>query len=100
MGIVETISQPLIVVDDQVRVRTAKRSFYDLFETTPRHTEGKSIYQLDGGRWNTSELHSALTAAAAREGSDHVRIAHTTEQARQVVLNVRGFELDRSKHGS
>ena len=100
MGIVETISQPLIVVDDQMRVRTANRSFYDLFETTPRHTEGKSIYQLDGGRWNTPELRSALTAAAAREGGDHVRIAHATglEHATQVMLSVRGFELDRSKH--
>ncbi len=100
MGIVETISQPLLVVDDQQRVRTANRSFYDLFETTPRQTEGISIYQLDHGRWDTPALRGALAAAAAKAGGENVRIPHITslDPAKQVTLNVRGFEVDTSKH--
>jgi PAS domain-containing protein len=45
-GIVETIRQPLLILNGDLRVRSANRAFYETFRVEPAETEGRMIYEL------------------------------------------------------
>ena len=55
-GIVDTIHEPLIVLDGDLRVISANNSFYKYFEVDPADTEGKLIYDLGNRQWNIPAL--------------------------------------------
>ncbi len=59
-SIVNTIRECLVVLDTQLRVVSANRSFYETFKTTPRQVEGSLFYALNKGRWDDPELRSKL----------------------------------------
>lgn len=55
-GIVDTIREALLVLDAQLRVRKANQTFYRRFRLEPQEVEGKSFFELTGGRWRTPEI--------------------------------------------
>lgn len=55
-AIVDTIREPLIVLDENLRVLTANRSFYKIFHATKSDTEHKLFSKLGNGQWNNSKL--------------------------------------------
>jgi len=58
--IVETVREPLIVLDSDLRVLSANRSFYDLFKVMPEETIGNLIYDLGNRQWDIPGLRTLL----------------------------------------
>ncbi len=61
-AIVDTVREPLVVLDDALRVVVASRSFYRAFTVTPQDTEGRLLYELGNGQWNIPALRDLLAA--------------------------------------
>jgi len=59
-AIVDTVREPLIVLDDALRVLVASRSFYRAFDVTRQETEGRPVYELGDGQWNIPSLRKLL----------------------------------------
>jgi PAS domain S-box-containing protein len=59
-AIVDTVRESLIVLDRNLRVVTASRSFYQTFGADPRDTQGRLLYDLGNGQWNISGLRRLL----------------------------------------
>jgi len=59
-SIIETVREPLVVLDGDLRVVTAGQSFYDIFKVTPQETEGKLIYEIGNRQWDIPELRGLL----------------------------------------
>jgi two-component system CheB/CheR fusion protein len=59
-NIVETVSEPLIVLNSGMQVVSANRTFYETFQVTPQETEGKLIYALGNKQWDIAGLHQLL----------------------------------------
>ena len=59
-AIVDTVREPLIVLDDALRVVVASRSFYGTFNVTPEQTEGHLLYELGNGQWDIPPLRTLL----------------------------------------
>ncbi|HVK19454.1 MAG TPA: PAS domain S-box protein, partial [Fimbriiglobus sp.] len=59
-SIIETVREPMLVLDGQLQVRTANRSFYRAFRVTREDTEGRLVYDLGNGQWNVPKLRSLL----------------------------------------
>ena len=59
-GIIDTVREPLIVLDGAMKVVSASRSFYSTFETTPDVTVGRTIYELGDHQWDIQTLRSLL----------------------------------------
>ncbi len=59
-GIVETVRESLLVLDSELCVVLANRTFYRTFRTSPGETENKRIYDLGGGQWDIPELRRLL----------------------------------------
>jgi len=54
--IVETVREPLVVLDSNLKILTANHSFYDTFKVTPEATIGNFIYDLGNGQWDIPKL--------------------------------------------
>jgi PAS domain-containing protein len=59
-AIVDAIREPLLVLDLDLRVIAASRSFYRTFAVTPRKTEGRLVFELGDGQWNIPGLRALL----------------------------------------
>ncbi len=59
-SIVQTIRTPLLVVDDEQRVVSANRAFYEKFHLAGREVEGRPIYAIANGAWDLPELREVL----------------------------------------
>jgi two-component sensor histidine kinase len=59
-AIVDTVREPLIVLDKDLRVIAASRSFYVKFTTNPHDTRGNHFYDLGNGEWDIPKLRSLL----------------------------------------
>jgi two-component sensor histidine kinase len=59
-AIVDAIREPLLVLDPDLRVIVASRSFYRTFAVTPRKTEGRQLFELGDGQWNIPGLRILL----------------------------------------
>src|ERR1700688_4077868 len=60
--LVETIREGLIVLDPDLTVRFANRSFCDTFAVAPEDTVGRKLYELGDGQWDIPELRSLIEA--------------------------------------
>lgn len=60
MSIVETVRQPLLVLDTDLRIKMANRAFYRTFQVSPLEAEGQIIYSLSQGRWDLPGLRDSL----------------------------------------
>jgi two-component system CheB/CheR fusion protein len=59
-SIVDTVREPLLVLDIDLRVVSANKSFYRVFHTTQTQTEGKPVYELGTGQWDIEKLRTLL----------------------------------------
>lgn len=55
-NIVETVREPLLVLDAAARVKSANRAFYDMFQVSPTETVNALLFSLGGGQWNIPKL--------------------------------------------
>jgi len=91
-AIVDTIREPLLVLDKDLRVVTANRSFCTTFSMKCQDVLGRSFYALGDGQWNIPELRLLLESIASH---DAVMDAYEVEQdfpglgRRTMLLNAR-----------
>lgn len=76
-AIVETIEQPILVLDSHFRVLTSNPAFHEAFRVSREETEGRPLFELGDGQWNLPELRTLLEKVLPqrRHIQDH-RIEH------------------------
>jgi two-component sensor histidine kinase len=62
-AIVDTVVDPLVVLDGDLRVITASRSFYLTFQVDRQETQGRLLCELGDGQWDIPELKMLLESA-------------------------------------
>jgi len=91
-AIVDTVREPLVVLDRNLRVVTASRSFYQTFGVERQHTEGRMFYELGDGQWNIPALRKLLEEVIPKH---HIIEAYAVEHEfptigrRMMLLNAR-----------
>ena len=61
-AIVDTVRDPLLVLDQDLRIVAASRSFYQTFQLVDQDVRGHLLYEIDGGQWNIPALRGLLEA--------------------------------------
>ncbi len=59
-GIVDAVREPLVVLDGDLRVVSASRSFYRDFKVAPEDTVGRPLYELGNRQWDIPALRELL----------------------------------------
>jgi two-component system CheB/CheR fusion protein len=52
--------EPILILDESFKVFTANRAFLRTFKTSPKETEGRSIFELGDHQWDIPELRKFL----------------------------------------
>lgn len=74
-ALVDTVRESLLVLDGDLRVVAASRSFYATFQTTPAETQGRLVYDLGTGEWNNLALRELLERIIPEHGvMDHFEV--------------------------
>jgi chemotaxis protein methyltransferase CheR len=76
-AVVDTVRDPLVVLDHDLRVIAASRSFYETFRLVREDVRGHLLYEIDGGQWDIPELRDLLETIANNQAT------------------VEGYEVDR-----
>jgi diguanylate cyclase (GGDEF)-like protein/PAS domain S-box-containing protein len=58
--IIDTVREPLLVLDDDLRVVSASRAFYGTFKVTPQETVGQRLFNLGNRQWDIPRLRTLL----------------------------------------
>ena len=91
-AIVDTVREPLVVLDRDLRVIAASRSFYQTFAVEPRNTQGRMIYELGDGQWNIPALRTVLEEVIPKQRTlEAYEVEHEfpTIGRRVMLLNAR-----------
>ena len=76
-AIVNTIPEPFLVLDANLRVLVASRSFYATFKVDPDQTERRLLYALGDGQWDIPALRTMLeTIIPDRVAMDGFEVEH------------------------
>jgi chemotaxis protein methyltransferase CheR len=83
-AIVDTVREPLLILDKDLRVVTASHSFYLTFGMTREDVEGHKVYALGHGQWNIPELRLLL---------ENISPQHAMMEAYEVEQDFSGIGL-------
>ncbi len=96
--IVDTITQPLIIMNGKLEVVSANRSFYNAFRVTPQDTVGRYFYEIGERQWNIPSLRTLLDDILKHDTTfEKVEVDHDfpTIGRKKMILNARRI-LNRS----
>jgi two-component system cell cycle sensor histidine kinase PleC len=91
-SIINTIREPLIVLDQDLRVLSVSRSFYEVFKVKPEETVGQLIYDLGNKQWDIPKLRELLETILPQKATfDNYQVEHdfATIGRRIMLLNAR-----------
>ena len=95
-SVINTVREPLISLDQDLRVVTVSRSFYEFFKVTPEETVGQLIYDLGNKQWNIPKLRELLeTILPQKTTFDSYEVEHDFAAIgrRIMLLNARQLSL-------
>ena len=95
--IVDSVPVPLVLLDTDLRVTWASRSFHETFRLAPEETLGHFVYEMGTGRWSLPALRAALTDVLERNvgfrefevEDDSARV-----EAKVMLLNARPMQVE------
>jgi PAS domain S-box-containing protein len=98
--IIETLREPFLVLDNDLRVKTANRAFYDWFKVSKVETENLLLFDLGNGQWDIPGLRKLLDEVLTRNKPvNDFEVDHSFPMLgrKTMLLNARPFPPD-SKH--
>jgi len=96
-SIVQTIRQPLVVLDSELRVMSANESFYHTFHTRAETVEGHKLPELGNGQFDIPKLHIMLQNILATSTTfQDFRVDHEFPKIghKCLLLNARRLERE------
>ncbi|OQX87055.1 hypothetical protein B6D60_04860 [candidate division KSB1 bacterium 4484_87] len=99
-SIIQTIHEPLIVLDPELRVITANKAFYRSFGEKQERVKGKPLFSLSGGQWDIPELRELLNKILPQNTAFNnleVNFRFANMGNRAVLLNARRIYQDTKK---
>ena|GEM_PF-739354 len=96
-GIVNTIHEPLIILDSDLRVISVNYSFYKYFKVIPSETVGNLIYNLGNGQWNIPTLRELLENILPKSSIiEDFEIKHNFQDIgeKTLLLNARRLDVE------
>jgi len=91
-SIVDTVREPLLVLDRELRVVRASRAFSRAFRVRPDETEGRLVYELGSREWDIPKLRELLEQVLRNGHSfDDFEVVHDFPSLgrRRMLLNAR-----------
>ena len=100
-SIVETIREPLLVLDGDLKIVSANRNFYRTFKVTPDETLGTFLYDLGNKQWDIPKLRELLEEVLPeKEAFDDFKVEHHFESIGYKVMLLNARQIYRKDIGT
>src|SRR4051794_4191510 len=100
MNIVDTVREPLLILDTTLRVQSANRAFYQTFHVSSDETENRLIYELGNGQWDIPDLRTLLEdIVPKRSVFNDFELEHTFPVIGRRVMLLNARKLQAGQHG-
>src|SRR5947208_6841833 len=97
--ILDTVREPLLMLDTALRVRSANRAFYQTFHVSPDETENRLIYELGNGQWDIPALRTLLEDVIPRSSVfNDFELEHSFPGIGRRVMLLNGRKLRAGSH--
>ncbi len=95
-SIVDTVREPLVVLDADLRIISANRSFYETFKVKPGETEGQLLYDLGNREWNIPKLRKLLEVILPKDTTfDNFEVEHEFKTIGRRVMHLNARRIYR-----
>jgi signal transduction histidine kinase/CheY-like chemotaxis protein len=99
-NIVDTLREPLLMLDTSLRVQSANRAFYQTFHVSPEETENHLIYELGNGQWDIPDLRTLLEDVVPKSSVfNDFELEHTFPVIGRRVMLLNARQLLAGSHG-
>src|SRR5712671_5421185 len=99
-NIVDTVREPLLILDTTLRVRSANRAFYQTFQVSAEETVDRLIYELGNGQWDIPDLRTLLEDIVPKSSVfDDFELEHTFPVIGRRVMLLNARKLQAGQHG-
>src|SRR5215212_5256974 len=99
-NIVDTVREPLLILDTTLRVRSGNRAFYQTFKVSSDETENRLIYELGNGQWDIPDLRTLLEDIVPKSSVfDDFELEHTFPAIGRRVMLLNARKLKAGHHG-
>src|SRR6185436_16985184 len=99
-NIVDTVREPLLMLDRTLRVNSANRAFYQTFHVSSKETEGRLIYELGNGQWDIPALRTLLEDVVPKSSVfNDFELQHTFPLIGRRVMLLNARKLEAGNHG-
>src|SRR5437868_6769550 len=99
-NIVDTVREPLLILDTSLRVRSANRAFYQTFHVSAVETENRLIYELGNGQWDIPDLRTLLEDVVPKSSVfNDFELEHTFPVIGRRVMLLNARKLQAGHHG-
>lgn len=86
-AVIATMHNPMIVLDKNLRVKSANKMFYKKFQVNEEETEGVLLYNLGNKQWNIPRLRELLENILPKNTHFHdFEITHTFPQIGERIM--------------
>src|SRR5689334_6500992 len=100
LNIVDTVREPLLILDTTLRVRSANRAFYQTFHVSPEETVDRLIYELGNGQWDIPDLRTLLEDIVPKSSVfNDFELEHTFPIIGRRVMLLNARKLQAGRHG-
>src|SRR5947207_15738907 len=100
LNIVDTVREPLLMLDTTLRVQSANRAFYQTFHVSPAETENHLIYELGNGQWDIPDLRTLLEDIVPKSSVfNDFELEHTFPVIGRRVMLLNARKLKAGNHG-
>ncbi len=98
-NIFNTVREGIIILDENMRVLSANRSFFNAFKVDPEDTIGSLLYDLGNGQWNIPYLRVLLEDVLPKNDTvDDYKIEHTFESIGQKTMLLNACKIREKKN--
>ena len=99
-NIVDTVREPLLILDADLCVNSANRAFYQTFQVSPEETEAHLVYELGNGQWDIPDLRRLLEDVVPKSSVfNDFELVHTFPVIGRRVMLLNARKLKAGDHG-
>ncbi len=98
-AIIATLHEPMIILDKNLRVKSANESFYTKFQVNRTETEGKLIFSLGNKQWDIEKLHELLEDIISKNiDFQSFQVTHTFPKIGERIMLLNAHRIVQKTH--
>lgn len=99
-AIIATIHEPMLILDSNLHIKSANKSFYKKFLVTKEETEGIPLFELGNKQWEIPKLHVLLEAILSKNYHfENFEVTHVFPRLGEKVMLLNASRIIQKTHG-